>query len=900
MNKLCRKILALTLSVVLIASTLVTGFVAVADEGTVPSYYGTEADGFDSTYSSWPQALKPVDSIKNLDFANGFVYWSGRNANNGGGGTKASSSFKLVDTGTNKYVTLKDEGYVDNMRTALFDVSDNVSIGDKIVAIYFGNGADVSKFRVMVLQDYIRDVTYDETTGRNNTSTNASPGGETQIVGSGVAPSQFKYQADATNWTAYIAPTNAVIIDPTTTSTKVAPTANIYLQVMITRVDTAVNVGDKLDFAVDNIILAKNVDGVYYDISTGEEITQETIDNAAPPSLEDNTGDDNQGGEVVPPVEDEEEEDDTPPAAYYGTEENGFSSATNASFNLKPVKGFKNLDFSNGFVYWSGRNGGASEPYASDCFDLVTSGNNKYVKVKDSGWVVSMRSAIFSVSGLKGGDTINVLYDVSGDDGNTFHIKLSQFIFKTDVVYDETTGKAAGSPLASGTTERIIVGSGLPATDFMWNLAKTGWTTRMGKVNQTIKAPESDQDQKFYFQITITSDAGGAVAGDKLDAAIDNLRIVKIVDGAYYDLNTGEPIENPFTPKPEPTADILAALMNHVLTGGCDTKTYDYNSDNDVNILDIVYVKKRLVSIATSQVPIEGPMYAAREDDVYSNKIVRYQLSDECVGWYFTPKEPGNYQTIILMHGQGNPYSFRDNLLYNFNNWVKQGYIEPMVVVIPQILDSIGPSSATNASDIDDFQYFIYNFQSYKRFNLLMSSIENGSLSSKIDTTKKPYVAGFSMGGMAALHAGVEYKTRISQVGALSPAKAFYLGEGKYGIYNYASQIQFSTDPDANVYLSAGLAEVDFEGKPGFIESINRYAEGIKVNNASILTKFEAPTSWGGHSWALAQKEIFMFLHIASYDRLPTNQLVEAVCANSVTPSDKIPTVVSSASAEHS
>ena len=180
MKRLLKNALALTLSLVLIVSTMATGLSVLA-EGTIPSYYGTEADGFDSTYSCYPQPLKPVDSIKNLDFANGFIYWSGRNKNNSGVGTKASSSFKLVDTGTNKYITLKDEGYVDNMRTALFNVSNNVSVGDNIVAIYFGNGEDVTKLRVMVIQDYLSDVTYDETTGRNNTSTYASPGGETQV-----------------------------------------------------------------------------------------------------------------------------------------------------------------------------------------------------------------------------------------------------------------------------------------------------------------------------------------------------------------------------------------------------------------------------------------------------------------------------------------------------------------------------------------------------------------------------------------------------------------------------------------------------------------------------------------------------------------------------------------------
>ena len=200
---------------------------------------------------------------------------------------------------------------------------------------------------------------------------------------------------------------------------------------------------------------------------------------------------------------------------------------------------------------------------------------------------------------------------------------------------------------------------------------------------------------------------------------------------------------------------------------------------------------------------IDKATYPKTNKDVYSNRIVRYDIDGkgESVGWYFTPKEPGNYQTIILIHGQGNPGSFRDNLVYNFNKWVKEGYIEPMVVVIPEVLNSYGPADA-GSSNIDDFQYYIYESRP-TRFAALLKSIEQGTLTSKIDTSKKPFVAGFSMGGMAALHAGAEYNTRIDQVGALSPAKAFYLGDGNWGIYNYASDIHFSTAPGAHVYLSA-------------------------------------------------------------------------------------------------
>lgn len=286
---------------------------------------------------------------------------------------------------------------------------------------------------------------------------------------------------------------------------------------------------------------------------------------------------------------------------------------------------------------------------------------------------------------------------------------------------------------------------------------------------------------------------------------------------------------------------------------------------------------------------VEKPQFAVSEENVYTHQLVRRDLNSENKVYYATPKAKGKYQTVIIMHGQGTVDKFKNRLLTHINTWAKMGYIKPMVVVIPEIFASYGPSSSKTDSDIDDFQFYIYK-SNPNRFNALLTSIETGELSPQIDTSIKPYVSGFSMGGMAALHAGAEYNTHIKHVGALSPSKAFYLGDGKWGIYNYAKDIKFSKEAGACVYLSAGQAEVDFEGKPGFIESINRYEQGIKVNNASILTKFIAPSSWGGHSFEMAQKEIFMYLYLISNGKLPSNKLVEAICCNA--DSYKVPTIV--------
>ncbi len=267
-------------------------------------------------------------------------------------------------------------------------------------------------------------------------------------------------------------------------------------------------------------------------------------------------------------------------------------------------------------------------------------------------------------------------------------------------------------------------------------------------------------------------------------------------------------------------------------------------------------------------------MYPASSEDIYS-QVLSYQLNDECKGYYFAPKAEGKYSTIIMIHGQGSVNGFKSGLMPVFNEWIKAGYFPPMVVVMPEVLTSYGVSDAEK-SNIDDFQWFIYKSKT-KRFNALLTSIEDGTLCDRIGTDKDIHVAGFSMGGMAAVHAGAEYNDRIKYVAGLSPAKSFYLGDGNWGFYNYATDIHFSSEPDAIVYLAAGEGEQNGD----FLATVNRYEQGIKVNDPDIVTKYVSPREWGGHSFSIAQKELFIYLYLMNYGEIPSRALVESVCKDS-------------------
>ncbi len=283
--------------------------------------------------------------------------------------------------------------------------------------------------------------------------------------------------------------------------------------------------------------------------------------------------------------------------------------------------------------------------------------------------------------------------------------------------------------------------------------------------------------------------------------------------------------------------------------------------------------------------------YASAADDIYDYKLITYEYNENCHGYYFTPKETGKYDTLVMIHGYGGIRSMKNNLITIMNAWVKEGYFPPMVVVIPEIDDYLGCGHADGG--IQFLQNFLMYIDNDDKFGTLLQNIESGALSPQIDTDGDILVGGFSMGGMTAVQAGAVHSTRIKKVGALSPANSF-ITEDKIVTGGYfdpmpdgKKDIYFSKDPDAYVYMSAGWGESNLQ----FIGNINRYEDAIKSsgnNKEDLLTVYRAPESWGGHSWSICQKEIFMFLYFNAHGVVPSQALVEEAC-NGIT-SYKTPT----------
>ncbi len=544
-----------------------------------PSYYGTEKDGFSSQGASWPMGLKPVEGTKNLDFEQGFIYWCGEKYSAGKTNIYASSTFKLVDDGTNKYVTLKDEGYVETLRSALFRV-EGVEVGDNLVLVYDAKGSDAEKIKVTLVQDHIREeeyVNYSPDTGFNTlTANNPSPGNPNTLVSTAATLSAITVDGTADGWTTYLTGFTAAVNDPTAFGGAKPCRPDIFLQIIVEKA-SGVSVGDQLDFALDNIRVAKIVDGVCVDPATDEVI----YDPSTAP----------QG-----------------PASYYGTPASGFNSNQTSSYplRLKPVEGVQNLDFSDGFVYWSGRNAGDGRgTVAADSFDLVTDGDNKYISVKEAGYVDTMRSALFRVENVEVGDHLVIVYDAKGADIDRLRMVLLQQHLRGEdngVTYDEVTGLydgSAGSATPGTPTYLVDVMAGRIALDEL--PAPEGWTTYVTDFNDAVIDPTTLGNARVciedIFLQVIVDRSNSVYAGDKLDAAIDNIRIAKVVDGLYYDIATGEPIAPVVEhPEAEVNADTLAWLVSLVMAGDTDPAA-DYNGDGNVDLLDIVVLKKRLTAI---------------------------------------------------------------------------------------------------------------------------------------------------------------------------------------------------------------------------------------------------------------------------------------------------------------
>ena len=249
-------------------------------------------------------------------------------------------------------------------------------------------------------------------------------------------------------------------------------------------------------------------------------------------------------------------------------------------------------------------------------------------------------------------------------------------------------------------------------------------------------------------------------------------------------------------------------------------------------------------SISLGKVKVEG------EEETEIEKTLDYYLVQ--------PKASGKYDVVILFSGLYGVGSFESTFLYNASKWMASKKIKPVIFVIP-ILEKFGHNKY--------FKNFVdEEINGTTRMKYLIDIIRDGSISSKVNPKTDITVAGYSMGGCAALYAGIRYKDIVKNVGSLSPSYRTFTGDERGWVLD-PEELVFTDDTDRHLFMCASKKEK----KGSMYRNMQLYMQNFK-------TPFVTRTySKGGHTMTLFQKEIFTFLYYVQNDILPSSSVVKAM-----------------------
>ena len=234
----------------------------------------------------------------------------------------------------------------------------------------------------------------------------------------------------------------------------------------------------------------------------------------------------------------------------------------------------------------------------------------------------------------------------------------------------------------------------------------------------------------------------------------------------------------------------------------------------------------------------------------------------------YTPNVDGKLKSLIFVNGSGGP-KVEEYAPY-IEQWMKDGYIKPMVVFMPFFDDS--------KTDIPGFS---------KGMDSLVKAIKDKTYEEKIGKTidtSELTVCGYSMGGSIAACAGCFYKDDFVNVGAFSPSpQLHYPCGGKYVVKGYCPFLyeypgldcNFSTASDKHLLLIGGDKEGDLTD--GLEYGYNRY--GKDQGFAKMV--FHGDNESHGHP--LFRKELFCYMYYIQNDDLPSDELIHKLFSGNYT-----------------
>ena len=237
-------------------------------------------------------------------------------------------------------------------------------------------------------------------------------------------------------------------------------------------------------------------------------------------------------------------------------------------------------------------------------------------------------------------------------------------------------------------------------------------------------------------------------------------------------------------------------------------------------------------------------------------------------GYVYSPNEKGTYPSVIFIHGLGGfkPDEYAPTIL----SWMTNGYLDPMVVIMPKI-----------NPNITDHNGYVTLTGENEFLGKLINRIENGKLDTDAATIEKGNgysIAGYSMGGGASLLAGSRYNDVFKNVGGLSPNYHFLMENGTGWITQspLVSDCNFSEREDGHLFITSGNSG----DEQGFYDVSDRCMDKFGFKKGFVRTAFD----YSEHKSPLFLQEFFSYLYFIQNDRLPDSDTMKTVFGDGAIP----------------
>ncbi len=194
-----------------------------------------------------------------------------------------------------------------------------------------------------------------------------------------------------------------------------------------------------------------------------------------------------------------------------------------------------------------------------------------------------------------------------------------------------------------------------------------------------------------------------------------------------------------------------------------------------------------------------------------------------------TDREGKVFPVLYLFHGAGvegcEEWIRGGNIENNMNKWAEEYDFSPMIIVMPR----------NKRLSQEGFKYFVDQFSNF------IDYIEKYYSQFMLKGQENTAVAGYSMGGAAALYCSYVYKTRFLHTAAFSPSEFVHSKDEKVSWIPSNERMDIGKAQGAINFIGYGDAEPNFARiAKGYIEELD--SQGIWINRYGLAAKAQ-----GGH-----------------------------------------------------